>query len=281
MVETWKGGHFVKKRITCLLLVTMLLTGLNTYAIEPVLGISGIDGETIDRLEALDHNISEEIEPESPEPIEELPGEPELNLPEIESTSPVIEIVPENSTVSDSAIIGYSEDNKLEDTSEIGTSEKSATDNRIVIGESTEKTPVFDANKIEISTSIGGMIDPCNMEGKGQMRFDEILITNHNDMPVEIILNSCQLEQNGGIQLVSEKPGIDNWDKWMMVNLTSSTTESEYLTETMEPFHFGIVQPGETLTLSLNGEVNGSCTDWSKDDMVNLSFYFEFAPLGR
>lgn len=281
MIGTWKGGHFVKKRITCLLLVTMLLTGLNAYAIEPIPGISGIDGETVEGLEELDQNTSEEIEPESPEPMEELPGEPELDLPEIESTAPVSEIVPNNSTDSDPTIIGYSEDNGLEDTSVIGISEENTADDKLVIGESTEKTPVFDANKIEISTSIGGMIDPCNMEGKGQMRFDEILITNHNDMPVEIILNSCQLEQNGGIQLVSEKPTVDNWDKWMMVNLISSTIESEYLTETMEPFHFGIVQPGETLTLSLNGEVNGCCTDWSKDDMVNLSFHFEFTPLER
>lgn len=281
----------MKKRIICLMLTAMLLSGLNAYGIEPVPGISGESDEPIEKVEESNPALPEEVEPDYSDstpsealptnPPEELPGEP---VPEV-TDSPVDDIPvfsePEPENVP--PVIGESNDH-TEDVANEDTSPEETTiddDDTLVVGMSEVEKSIFDADKVECNTSISGIIDPCNIEGKGQMRFDDIVITNHNDMAVEVVLDDFQLHQTGGIILVSEKPTNDIMDKWVMAYLTSGDIRTPYFTTDTNLYHFGKLEPGETLRLKLDGAVNGCSTRWSENDQINLSFHFEFTPLER
>lgn len=293
----------MRRTIVTALLIGMLLSTGSVYAAELLPGMSDSDTQEVQEDTSPVTEIPIESEPilpdstpgESPTTEETFPlDEPDFTPdeePESQPESPVIEIPVEEPDIPDTPI---SQDERIviveppvELPSEepgivIGESDdKSLVDDELVIGYSIPEIKPFSPEQVICNSNIQGSIDPYKINGDRQINYQDIQITNQNEMPIQVYLKGVVLAQVGGIQLVSDKPGVDNWDKWMMVNLTSSTIESGYLTETMEPFHFGIVQPGETLTLSLNGEVNGCCTDWSKDDMVNLSFHFEFTPLER
>lgn len=267
----------MKKRIICLLLTAMLLSGLNAYGIEPVPGISGEDDESIEKVEESNPALPEEALPTNPP--EELPGEP---VPEV-TDSPVddIPVFSEPETENVPPVIGESKDHTEDVANEDTSPEETTIDDTLVVGMSEVEKSIFDADKVECNTSISGIIDPCNIEGKGQMRFDDIVITNHNDMAVEVVLDDFQLHQTGGIILVSEKPTNDTMDKWVMAYLTSGDISTPYFTTDTNLYHFGKLEPGETLQLKLDGAVNGCSTRWSENDQINLSFHFEFTPLER
>lgn len=287
----------MKKRIICLMLTVMLLSGLNAYGIEPVPGISGEDDEPIEKVEESNPDLPEEVKPDFSDstpsealptnPPEELPGEP---IPD-ESLPPSNDIPAfsepesetENTTENVPPVIGESKDHTEDVANEVTSPEETTIDDTLVVGisESKVEKSIFDANKVECNTSIHGFIDPCNIEGKGQMRFDDIIITNHNDMAVKVILDDFQLNQTGGIILVSEKPTNDTMDKWVMACLTSGDTRTPYFSTETNLYDFGKLEPGETLRLKLDGAVNGCSTKWSENDQINLSFHFEFTPLDR
>lgn len=283
----------MKKHIVFLMLTAMLLSGLNAYAAEPVPGISSEDNEQIERAEESNLPSTEELEPDSPEsttseaiptnPLEELPGEPEPEetFPPTDTIPDSAEPEPENPIETVPPVIGESTD-QTGDAADTGeTSEEIPSEDEIVVGMSEEEKSIFDAGKVECSTSMNGFIDPCNIEGKGQMRFDDIVITNHNDMAVEVLLEDFNLEEKGGIKLVSEKSTNDTLEKWVMMYLSSSDTRTPYFTSETNSYHFGTLAPGETLRLKLDGAVNGCSTRWSENDQINLSFHFEFTPLER
>lgn len=281
----------MKKRIICLMLTAMLLSGLNAYGIEPVPGISGESDEPIEKVEESNPALPEEVEPDYSDstpsealptnPPEELPGEPipDEPLPPINDIPDLSET--ENTTENVPPVIGESNDHTEDVANEDTYPEETTIDDTLVVGMSEVEKSIFDADKVECNTSISGIIDPCNIEGKGQMRFDDIVITNHNDMAVEVVLDDFQLHQTGGIILVSEKPTNDTMDKWVMAYLTSGDIRTPYFTTDTNLYHFGNLEPGETLRLKLDGAVNGCSTRWSENDQINLSFHFEFTPLAR
>lgn len=277
----------MKKKILAILLTAMLLANGTVYAIEPVPGFSENEVQTdVDEMTvSLPETSEESKEPQNPiqeeaidiQPEEEMPGEyveePTEEIPTIEITNPAEPIDPEPipELPEEAPTIGFSEPSEDPSTKEF--------QEDLVVGYSKEESVTFDPSNIICNSAISGMIDPYNIQGKGQLLFEDITITNNDSVPINVVMDHFNMEQVGGIQLISEKPTEEIQDKWMMITLSSGMKETDFLTAENDSFDFGTLLPGETLTLTLNGEVNGCSHGWSADDRINLSFHFEFSPL--
>lgn len=280
----------MKKKILAILLTAMLLANGTVYAIEPVPGFSEDEGQT--DVDEMTYSLPETLEEpeeseESQSPIQEettdiqpeddMPGEyieePTEEIPTIEITNPAEPIDPEPipELPEEAPTIGFSEPSEDPSTKEF--------QEDLVVGYSKEKTVTFDPSNIICNSAISGMIDPYNIQGKGQLLFEDITITNNDSVPINVVMDHFNMEQVGGIQLISEKPTEETQDKWMMITLSSGMKETDFLTAENDSFDFGTLLPSETLTLTLNGAVNGCSHGWSADDRINLSFHFEFSPL--
>lgn len=280
----------MKKKILAILLTAMLLANGTVYAIEPVPGFSEDEGQT--DVDEMTYSLPETLEEpeeseESQSPIQEettdiqpeddMPGEyieePTEEIPTIEITNPAEPIDPEPlpELPEEAPTIGFSEPSEDPSPKEF--------QKDFVVGYSKEESVTFDPSNIVCNSSISGMIDPYNIQGKGQLLFEDITITNNDSVPINVVMDHFNMEQVGGIQLIREKPTEEIQDKWMMITLSSGMKETDFLTSENNSFDFGTLLPGETLTLTLNGEVNGCSHGWAADDCINLSFHFEFSPL--
>lgn len=290
----------MKKKILAILLTAMLLANGTVYAIEPVPGFSEKEGQTDVNEMPFSQPETSEVPEESEEsqsptqeeitdiqPEEDMPGEdveeptveiptveiPTEEIPTVEITNPAEPIDPEPipELPEEVPTIGFSEPSEDPSTKEFLED--------LVVGYSKEKTVTFDPSNIICNSAISGMIDPYNIQGKGQLLFEDITITNNDSVPINVVMDHFNMEQVGGIQLISEKPTEETQDKWMMITLSSGMKETDFLTAENDSFDFGTLLPGETITLTLNGAVNGCSHGWSADDRINLSFHFEFSPL--
>lgn len=147
------------------------------------------------------------------------------------------------------------------------------------IGEhKTEEAPVSGIKNLQIPQKLAVIIDPWEMDGKGQVYSEPYIIRNTGDTPGILTLSNlaCKPHEQSGVVVKTAKEGLhDSGDKSIYVEMmlgngdqiVFTTEKSQYQTE---------LNPGEELDIRFAGEVNENAFGEWNDQDVTISVVYSW-----
>lgn len=143
----------------------------------------------------------------------------------------------------------------------------------------TEDALLSGIKNLQIPQKLAVVIDPWEMDGKGQVYSEPYIIRNTGDTPGILTLSNlaCRPSEQSGVVVKTNKEGLhDSGDKSIYMEMVLgnenriifSTEKSQYQTE---------LKPGEELAISLEGEVNENAFgEWTNQDVaISLVYSWE------
>lgn len=132
-----------------------------------------------------------------------------------------------------------------------------------------------------IPQKLGVVIDPWEMDGKGQIYSEEFMIRNTGDNPGVLTLSnlSVNTQENSGIIVRSDSAGMhDNQEKSVYMQMQFGEKDTITLSESCVSYQVEL-QPGEELPICFKGEVNEYASEgWKNGDIkINVTYAWEVA----
>ena len=130
-----------------------------------------------------------------------------------------------------------------------------------------------------ITQTIQGVIDVYNINGKGQLVYDDIVIENTGTFEVNVILQNVENNEASSISLAQNPIESTSSKKevYMYLENISDGYGLRYtIAENAGWYNLGKLAPGETMILAIDGEANTNCYTWNQADILKTSMKFIF-----
>lgn len=156
--------------------------------------------------------------------------------------------------------------------------EEMKVDPNLTIGESqTLPTNSEPQVKMAVPDRITGIIDPFNVNGAGQIAFEEIVVENMGETPTQVFLKDFTFHSDT-IECIETPITEETQGKKVHLWLVDEAGKTYALPPKGEPIDLGIVSPAEKLTLKLDGQANHYFYEWLDTDSISFSLSFSFKP---
>lgn len=145
------------------------------------------------------------------------------------------------------------------------------------------EAPVSEIKNLQIPQKLAVVIDPWEMDGKGQVYSEPYIVRNTGDTPGILTLSNltCRPREQSGVVVKTDKEGLhDSGDKSIYIEMMLgnenriifTTEKSQYQTE---------LNPGEELDIRFVGEVNENAfEEWTNQD-VAISVVYSWESKGE
>ena len=161
-------------------------------------------------------------------------------------------------------------ENKVEDLTEIRKIEKIE-----------ESTGLEDSGlrQLQIPQKLEVVIDPWEMDGKGQIYSEEYVIRNDGEMPGLLTLSNlaCKVTEQNGVAVTTNPAGLhDDSEKSIYMQMIFGNGDCVCLSRESSTYEAEL-QPGEELSVHFEGEVNENASEsWREGDVaVNVVYSWE------
>lgn len=161
-------------------------------------------------------------------------------------------------------------ENKVEDLTEIRKIEKIE-----------ESTGLEDSGlrQLQIPQKLEVVIDPWEMDGKGQIYSEEYVIRNDGEMPGLLTLSNlaCKVTEQNGVAVTTNPAGLhDDSEKSIYMQMIFGNGDCVCLSRESSTYEAEL-QPGEELSVHFEGEVNENASErWRDGDVgVNVVYSWE------
>lgn len=155
-------------------------------------------------------------------------------------------------------------------------SRKTTKENREKVALSREASEL---KNLQIPQKFEVVIDPWEMDGKGQIYSEQYLISNTGDMPGILTLSNlvCRPREQSRVIVKTDKEGLhDSGDKFIYMEMLFGNEERIVFSEGNSQYQTEL-DPGEELSVCFVGEVNENAFGkWKNDDIaVSLVYSWE------
>lgn len=142
-----------------------------------------------------------------------------------------------------------------------------------------DETVVSEMKSLQIPQKLDVVIDPWEMDGKGQIYSEEYVIRNGGDTAGTLILSNlaCKTQESGKVIVRSDNDGLhDNEEKSIYMEMWFGDSDLIVLSE-QEAEYRAVLKPAEELTIHFAGEVNEYASEnWISDDVrVSVVYSWE------
>lgn len=132
---------------------------------------------------------------------------------------------------------------------------------------------------LQIPQKFEVVIDPWEMDGKGQIYSEQYIISNTGDTPGILTLSNlvCRPQEQSGVVVRTDKEGLhDSGDKSIYMEMLFGNNERIVFSEESSQYQTELA-PGEELPVCFVGEVNENALGkWKNDDIaVSLVYSWE------
>lgn len=137
---------------------------------------------------------------------------------------------------------------------------------------SLKKKPVTpELENLQMPQKLEVVIDPWNMDGKGQIYSNEYVIRNTGENTGILKLSNlvCRPREQSGVTIKTEKSGIhDNGEKSVYMEMVFGSEDRVVLSEDGSEYTAEL-KPGEELSVSFTGEVNENASEeWQNEEVT-------------
>lgn len=131
-------------------------------------------------------------------------------------------------------------------------------------------------NHLLIPQKLQVVIDPWEMDGKGQIYSEEYVIKNTGETPGTLILSdlACQIDEESGVEIKDDPKGIhDDGNKSAYIEIVFGDRDKVILSKEGAVYKAEL-KPEEELTLRFSGEVNENAEkSWRNGDIALKATY--------
>lgn len=169
-------------------------------------------------------------------------------------------------------VIDNEETEQPKDSEESGKTEES---------EKSETPPeIASVNHLLIPQRLQLVVDPWEMDGKGQIYSEQYTIKNTGETPGTLMLSglACQTGEESGVSVKDNPNGLhDDKNKSVYMEIMFGNNEKVILSQE-EVSYETEMKPGEELTLSFSGEVNENAANSWKDGDIGVKVVYSWEP---
>lgn len=130
--------------------------------------------------------------------------------------------------------------------------------------------------QLQIPQKLEVVIDPWEMDGKGQIYSEEYMIRNDGETPGTLTLSNlaCKVSEQSGAVVTANRAGIhDNSEKSIYMQMVFGNGDRVELSEDRSTYQVEL-QPGEELSICFEGEVNEYASEsWQDGDVAVTVVY--------
>ncbi len=125
--------------------------------------------------------------------------------------------------------------------------------------------------RLQIPQKLEVVIDPWEMDGKGQIYSEEYVIRNDGETPGMLTLSNlaCRPQEQSGVIVRADKEGLhDSEDKLIYLEMFLGSEERIVFSKDNSQYQIEL-EPGEELTVCFGGEVNENASrKWGNNDIA-------------
>lgn len=138
------------------------------------------------------------------------------------------------------------------------------------------KGRVSEITNLQIPQRLAVVLDPWEMDGKGQIYSEEYVIQNMGKMPGTLTLSFvCRLGEGSGVSVKSEREELhDDDNKSLYIKIVFGNGDEVCLSEESTEYKTKL-EEGEELTIRFEGELNENASEsWADGDVSINGIYF-------
>lgn len=139
-----------------------------------------------------------------------------------------------------------------------------------------------DLASLLLPEKLGVVLDPWEMDGKGQIYSEEYTIQNVGEAPGTLVLSfACKPMENSGVIVRQEKEGLnEDESKSLYMKIVFGNDEQLILSEEFSEYLIEI-EPGEELSVCFQGELNENAAEPWKDGDIEVEGVYSWKTEGE